>query len=1040
MSSIVDGDGNTTLIQRTTGKIAIVAPFGQMTTTITLDPSTNLAMSIADPMAETVGLTYSPGDLLQTFSDPNTASVHSFVYDPLGRLQTDKSPSGSTKTLTLTTLADGEEVDVSTVMGRKSTHRVETLSDGSMKWTSSGPDGLQTVSTRGADQTGTTTVMPDGTKVAATRGPDPRFGMQAAYATSSTISTPSGLVETTTASRSVALATAGNPLTATQITGTTTINGKTWTTVEDLTKNTVTTTSPAGRVGTLGIDARGRPVRMAAAGIDSLAWAYDSNGRPWSWSMGARSGSLGFDSAGQLHSTTNALNQVTTFTEDGVGRLKSTTWLDGNGLALGYDADGNLKNVTPPGRPAHAFTFWPGDLTETYAPPVVTGSGSTSTTFNYNADDQLKSVSRPDGATVTLGYDSVGRLWTVTFATGVTTFGYDPATGHLTSITGPYSSNVTSKYDGFLLTDVTWSGALSGTYHRTFDNHFRVQSDSVNGASAITYTYDADGLPTAAGAETFTPSPTNGSLSSTSLANLADAYTYDEFGAVQTYTASYAGSAIYSADYGVRDTLGRIITKKETIQGTASTYTYDYDNRGRLWHVWTSGALTATYGYDANGNRSSVTTAGGTIVPTFDDQDRLLTYGTAAFTYGANGELQTKTDGGKGTVYKYDSLGNLTEVDTPTATVQYVVDGRGRRVQKLLGGTAVKGWLYRDALVPIAETDGTGKVTSRFVYGSRGGVPDQIIQGGTTYRVLTDDLGSPRLVVDASSGTVAQRIAYDEWGNVTSDTKPGFQPFGFGGGLYDPDTKLVRFGARDYDATVGRWMTKDPTRFAGGANLYQYCNDRPTTCIDATGALPDDPVAWEHWQAAVEQANREDPNNATFMLWSSLGMAAAGALAAEDAIAAVALRGAFWLRQVWAPATAVASAAGAMCEAEGGEAAEGLGGAGPVLQGQAGVEAAIADIEAAGGRILGREITIEAGGVTTRPDLFAELPSGQQVFIEVKTGASAGYTPNQIAAFPEIWATGGIPRGANAAAAGLTPGVPLGPTPVWTVHYPWPLP
>ena len=54
-----------------------------------------------------------------------------------------------------------------------------------------------------------------------------------------------------------------------------------------------------------------------------------------------------------------------------------------------------------------------------------------------------------------------------------------------------------------------------------------------------------------------------------------------------------------------------------------------------------------------------------------------------------------------------------------------------------------------------------------------------------------------------------------------SDTNPGFQPFGFGGGLYDQDTKLLRFGARDYNPVNGRWTAKDPILFAGGdTNLY----------------------------------------------------------------------------------------------------------------------------------------------------------------------------------------------------------------------------
>ena len=52
------------------------------------------------------------------------------------------------------------------------------------------------------------------------------------------------------------------------------------------------------------------------------------------------------------------------------------------------------------------------------------------------------------------------------------------------------------------------------------------------------------------------------------------------------------------------------------------------------------------------------------------------------------------------------------------------------------------------------------------------------------------------------------------------------------------------------------------------------------------------------------------------------------------------------------------------------------GGIGPVLQGQAGVDRAIAQIEAEGGQVLGTEITVDAGGVRTRPDLFVQNADG----------------------------------------------------------------
>jgi RHS repeat-associated protein len=100
---------------------------------------------------------------------------------------------------------------------------------------------------------------------------------------------------------------------------------------------------------------------------------------------------------------------------------------------------------------------------------------------------------------------------------------------------------------------------------------------------------------------------------------------------------------------------------------------------------------------------------------------------------------------------------------------------------------------------------------------------------------VKDHLGSVRQVVDVATGAVAQELAYDAWGRVLVDTNPGFQPFGFAGGLYEPDTGLVRFGARDYDPETGRWTTKDPVRFEGGLNLYEYGASDPVNRVDPAG-------------------------------------------------------------------------------------------------------------------------------------------------------------------------------------------------------------
>jgi RHS repeat-associated protein len=89
---------------------------------------------------------------------------------------------------------------------------------------------------------------------------------------------------------------------------------------------------------------------------------------------------------------------------------------------------------------------------------------------------------------------------------------------------------------------------------------------------------------------------------------------------------------------------------------------------------------------------------------------------------------------------------------------------------------------------------------------------------------------------DAHSGAVAKSLDNDAFGRVLSETGAGFQPFGFAGGFYDADTKLVRFGVRDYDPGMGRWTNKDPIGIAGGdTNVYAYGGNDPVDLVDPSG-------------------------------------------------------------------------------------------------------------------------------------------------------------------------------------------------------------
>ncbi len=516
---------------------------------------------------------------------------------------------------------------------------------------------------------------------------------------------------------------------------------------------------------------------------------------------------------------------------DLAGRVTRQTLPDGQVITYRYDANGNLTALTPPGRPAHVFAYTPVDLTQEYTPPAA-GLGTPQTLYQYNLDRQLTRIDRPDGQMLTLDYDNAGRLATLTTPTGAQGYGYN-AVGKLATITAPDGGTLAYTHTGALLAQTAWTGAVTGTVGFGYDHDFRVTQITVNGGNPIAYQYDADSLLTHAGDLTLSRNAQHGLLTGTALGNVSDSLNYNGFGEVSSYNATHGGANLLNIVY-TRDALGRITRKQETVQGATHTEDYAYDPAGRLIAVKRDNTTVATYGYDANGNR---TQRNGVTVATYDDQDRLLTYNGVTYTHTANGELKTKTQGGQTTSYDYDVLGNLRSVTLPGGTqIAYLIDGQDRRIGKKVNGAPVQGFLYQDGLRPIAELDGSGAIVSRFVYATGVNVPDYLIKGGVTYRLIKDHLGSPRLIVNTADGAIAQRIDYDEWGRVVQDTSPGFQPFGYAGGLYDRDIGLVRFGARDYDPETGRWTAKDPILFAGGdGNLYGYVVNDPVNWVDPEG-------------------------------------------------------------------------------------------------------------------------------------------------------------------------------------------------------------
>lgn len=833
LSDVEDGDGNITTILRDAAGNAtgIRAPDGQHTA-LTLDGSGYLD-SVRNPLGETYRMTYSGSGLMTSLQSPKgTAST--FTYDGSGRLTRDQNAAGGYWQLGREWFADnGFEVTLSTAMGRAKHYRTDAPPSGLKIRTAVEFDGTQRRSVIAGNGT-TTTTDADGTVTTAVDGPDPRFGMQAPLQKSLSVKLPSGLTYSRTLARSVSLGVEKDPLSLLAETDTLTINGQVFTSTYDAGLRQYTATSPLGRRTIVKIDAQGRPLLEQTTGILPVNRAYDSRGRLASTTQGseanARTVRYAYNDAGYLESVTDALDRVTRYSYDATGRVKTVTTPDSRTIGFDYDANGNLVSVTPPGRPSHGFDYNAVDLSTGYMPPAL-GATPVITRYEYNLDKDLVKAIRPDGMTIDYGYDSGGRLATLTAPTGVTVYGYAPNTGQLTGITAPDGINLNYTYDGRLVTGISFTGSITGTVSAAYDNFFRISHVGVNGSN-ISFGYDADGLLTSAGILSLARDSANGLLTGTTLGQIATSQRYDSFGQLAGFTARKGTVILYDEQY-TRDKAARLSQKTTTVGGQTNIYTYTYDAAGRLTDVARDGLPAGHFEYDANGNR---TLAYG-ISASYDDQDRLTSFGGAQYSYTANGELQQVVAGSSTTSYTYDVFGNLKQVTLPDGgKLDYLVDGRNRRVGKKVNGVLTQGFLYQGQLKPAAELDGQGNVIARFVYAGKANVPEYMVKGGVSYRIIADQLGSVRLVINSGTGQVVQRIDYDEWGNVLSDSNPGFQPFGFAGGLYDQYTGLVRFGARDYDPRTARWTAKDPIRFsAGDPSLYNYVAGDPVNFKDSSG-------------------------------------------------------------------------------------------------------------------------------------------------------------------------------------------------------------
>jgi RHS repeat-associated protein len=548
-----------------------------------------------------------------------------------------------------------------------------------------------------------------------------------------------------------------------------------------------------------------------------------------SLSTGMRTTAFAYNTEGFLSSVTDPLGYTTTYEYDPVGRVTKAHRPDGSSLWYTYDGNGNMEILTTPSDVDHIFGYNNVNMNNFYQTPLSGGYS-----YVYDRDRRLIRTNYPSGAQIINIYDKT-RLVQIQTPEGTIDYTYlcGAKVGSITDGT----DTITYNYDGTLVTGETFSGAINQTLYYTYNSDFTISGFTYAGAME-SYTYDNDGLLTSTGRFSISRNLDNGLPESMTDGSMVLDRTFNGYGEVDGESYGIAGSGIITWDV-IRDDNGRIKDKAETIDGVTEDYSYTYDSLGRLLTVTKNSVLVEEYQYGDNGARSYEMNdlrgiTGRSLA--YSEEDHLLTAGTATYQYDLDGFLTAKTDEGEETLYDYSTRGELLGVTLPDGTtIDYVYDPLGRRIAKNVGGTVTEKYLWQGLTRLLAVYDGNDNIMMRFEYAD-GRMPFAMIKAGVNYYLTYDQVGSLRIIADAS-GNVVKQIEYDSFGNIITDSNPSFEiTFGFAGGLFDKDTDLIRFGYRDYDPDIGRWTAKDPIFFAGGdTDLYRYCINDPVNRIDPEG-------------------------------------------------------------------------------------------------------------------------------------------------------------------------------------------------------------
>ena len=589
-----------------------------------------------------------------------------------------------------------------------------------------------------------------------------------------------------------------------------------------------------------------QPMYQSLANLDLYAFQYKYDGRNrciWKKLPGAGYMEMVYDNADRLVFSQDGNQRALTsgnwtyYKYDGLNRLteqgtctnKVTT--SGTNVLVQHFYDSyafrSQAGFNNSNFPDDASGNGKGALTASVA-TVLGSSNKIYTTYYYDIKGR---VAKTVQSNLLGGYDVTATIYTFTDKPATVTHTHTASGKPTRTEMYTYSYN---HADRLLKVEHTLGGTKITLADYAYDNLGRLQSKSLHGSATnkLTYAYNVRGWLTGISGSKFTQNlyynngngtaKYNGSISSMT-------WKAGNESTIRGYKFTYDGlSRLMNATYG--ETAG-INTNTNRFSENVTAY----DKNGNIKTLQRYGQ-TAASGYGLIDNLTF--TLGGNLLNRVDDAAAASAYGGGfefkdgvkqanEYTYDSNGNLTKDLNKGISTItYNVLNLPNMvTFSDGSTIAYTYGADGTKLKTVHKTGSTTTTtdycgNVVYENGVQKLLLTD-EGYVT---------------LSDGKYHYYLKDHQGNNRVVIN-QSGTVEETNHYYPFGGVFGTTG-NTQPYKYNGKEFDTKKGLnwYDYGARHYDAALGRFTTNDPlAEKYYSMSPYTYCADNPVKFIDPNG-------------------------------------------------------------------------------------------------------------------------------------------------------------------------------------------------------------